>query len=133
MISSLISIVVGLNSMTTPWLNAKKKGWVSETKAGGPKSPATPTTPAHPEDANRCAPRRSSEEGQLASSLRRSRAGLVIVASLVKTEGVKMNSVCVFAGSSFGGRREYEIAAAVLGKAIAGRDLTLLYGVRQSA
>ena len=52
----------------------------------------------------------------------------MIVASLVKTEGVKMNSVCVFAGSSFGGRREYEIAAAVLGKAIAGRDLTLLYG-----
>ena len=39
-----------------------------------------------------------------------------------------MNSVCVFAGSSFGCRPEYEIAASVLGKAIAGRDLTLLYG-----
>lgn len=39
-----------------------------------------------------------------------------------------MKSVCVFTGSSFGCRPEYEIAAAVLGKAIADRDLTLLYG-----
>jgi uncharacterized protein (TIGR00730 family) len=39
-----------------------------------------------------------------------------------------VTSICVFCGSSDGARREYGEAAALLGRAIAGRRLTLVYG-----
>jgi uncharacterized protein (TIGR00730 family) len=39
-----------------------------------------------------------------------------------------VTSVCVFCGSSDGARSEYGEAAAALGRAVAGRGLTLVYG-----
>lgn len=39
-----------------------------------------------------------------------------------------MRSVCVFCGSNFGGRADYEQAAAGMGRAIAARGLRLVYG-----
>ena len=39
-----------------------------------------------------------------------------------------MNSVCVFCGSNFGAREIYAVAAATVGRAIAGRGLRLVYG-----
>jgi uncharacterized protein (TIGR00730 family) len=39
-----------------------------------------------------------------------------------------VKSVCVFCGSSDGARAEYGEAAAALGRAVAGRGLTLVYG-----
>jgi uncharacterized protein (TIGR00730 family) len=39
-----------------------------------------------------------------------------------------VTSICVFCGSSEGGRAEYGDAAAALGRTVAGRGLTLVYG-----
>ena len=39
-----------------------------------------------------------------------------------------MNNICVFCGSTVGKRPEYERAAAELGRALAGRGLTVVYG-----
>lgn len=39
-----------------------------------------------------------------------------------------MQSVCVYCGSSYGTRPEYKAGAAALGKALAEREITLIYG-----
>ncbi|WP_347556370.1 TIGR00730 family Rossman fold protein [Robbsia sp. KACC 23696] len=39
-----------------------------------------------------------------------------------------MQSVCVYCGSSYGTRPEYKVGAAALGKALAEREITLIYG-----
>jgi uncharacterized protein (TIGR00730 family) len=39
-----------------------------------------------------------------------------------------VTSVCVFCGSSAGARAEYDVAAGALGRAVAARGLTLVYG-----
>jgi uncharacterized protein (TIGR00730 family) len=40
----------------------------------------------------------------------------------------RLTTICVFCGSSDGGRPEYGKAAGALGEAVAARDLTLVYG-----